>query len=559
MFDHLTLPSYAPIRSFVVKWLQESLLRGDLPRLLQPILDFILAPNTKRIGVVHAHLMRHTDKDAVADIWYNPDAARNGRRSMPDLDMDDLNIIAVSTENGNVAYQRLGTTSGNANANNTYNNNGSRSGEQRQRPQAMVVESAGSGVSGNCGGGFKQKKSPIRTIQKRIFGVSLGGSGGALAQQSGGKLNGDRNNSMSSASNFSVIINPLEAKHEHRVDGKEQGQEEVARSPYSCHGESDSIRVIRLHGGAEVEETERDDEVSEVLSSSAQSTGAVNYLVSGENAVERKPVLEDEADEYDRYEEKLGDEEEISVDEAGAVAADSSLLETNNSDDEESSWQQPQQTTVNGGERPGEDGRSSCDSMRVCSEGEGSGNRFVGDVNFIGDVMSEHDRTKNKKNYSLEAMNQKAPRERLAKEAALKKKDGKKQQRLSGGSKASSDSGSGKSSYRFSDPAVNCDGRNGLSEGMDELLLRNNINWEKSKRNVEILRENNKRRKFKFFDKIHPLHSHMLLYYGVYDTKRVLHCLRTLRNLLANEPRTFLCLTMTTSVADSNVKGLLIR
>lgn len=93
---------------------------------------------------------------------------------------------------------------------------------------------------------------------------------------------------------------------------------------------------------------------------------------------------------------------------------------------------------------------------------------------------------------------------------------------------------------------------------MDELLLRNNINWEKSKRNVEVLRENN-RRKLKFFDKIHPLHSHMLLFYGVYDTKRVLHCLRTLRNLLANEPRTFLCLTMTTSVADSNVKGLLIR
>lgn len=106
------------------------------------------------------------------------------------------------------------------------------------------------------------------------------------------------------------------------------------------------------------------------------------------------------------------------------------------------------------------------------------------------------------------------------------------------------------------------------------------INWTKtqetletSKKNVEILRQNAARDgnvKFlrrnlsqtdrkRHFDRLHPFHTHMLLYYGVYDTKQVLYTFQTLRNIIACDCRTFLCLSITTSVSSSPMKQFLVR
>lgn len=93
-----------------------------------------------------------------------------------------------------------------------------------------------------------------------------------------------------------------------------------------------------------------------------------------------------------------------------------------------------------------------------------------------------------------------------------------------------------------------------------------------SKKNVEILRQNaalegntkyfkrkisldNKRHS----ERIHPFHTHMLLYYGVYDTEQVLYAFQTLRNIIACDCRTFLCLSTTTSITNSPIKQLLVR
>lgn len=605
---------------------------------------------------MHAHLLRHnintvnngpTDPSqsttalaSVADIWYNPDATRNGRRSMPDLDPDDLNIIAVSTENGNVAYQRLASTSTNQSGKDDNGSTGKRGNNKNinaknnlhDRPTAISVNggsgslngSGGGGGSSSGGGGYKQKRSPIRTIQKKIFGGNLLHHGVTAASAAIGKSasaaavsRDGNNNSMSttnaiSNNNMSVIINPLEV-----VKNPQQQQQQTIQNQ-SQSPSVESIR-IKLHAGVgdledgvaehELEEEEEAPSGQPLLSSSAP-TGSVNFLVAPSSDDHQQ--LDPSSDGYEAAAE-LGDEdddegddleaeaeEECSVDkDVDEAMADMSLLDNhpatgggNHSDycgdydddgdeDEDSSWHQAGQNSGEGGSsgrRSGEDGRSSCDSMQICSESGAvtSSSRFVGDVNFIGDVMSEHDRTKNKKNYSLEGLKMKVGRrgkkkgsatvvkgQDLQREVKLdSSKTAKKQQqqqRLSGASKGSSDSGKSGNYLRYSDPTMSATKHTAADEeGMGELLSRSNINWEKSKRNVEILRENNKRR-LKYFDKIHPLHSHMLLYYGVYDTKRVLHCLRTLRNLLGNEPRTFLCLTMTTSVADSHVKALLIR
>lgn len=105
------------------------------------------------------------------------------------------------------------------------------------------------------------------------------------------------------------------------------------------------------------------------------------------------------------------------------------------------------------------------------------------------------------------------------------------------------------------------------------------ISWRKTQqtveasiKNAEILRQNAERdsnfirqnnmsltdRK-RHFDRLHPFHTHMLLYFGVYDTKQVLYSFQTLRNIIACDCRTFLCFSMTTSVPTTPVRQLLVR
>lgn len=96
--------------------------------------------------------------------------------------------------------------------------------------------------------------------------------------------------------------------------------------------------------------------------------------------------------------------------------------------------------------------------------------------------------------------------------------------------------------------------------------------FETSKKNVEILRQNaalssgqridasQTTERKRHFDRLHPFHTHMLLYCSVYDTKQVLYSFQTLRSIIACDCRTFLCLSITTSMSsNSPMKQLLVR
>lgn len=87
---------------------------------------------------------------------------------------------------------------------------------------------------------------------------------------------------------------------------------------------------------------------------------------------------------------------------------------------------------------------------------------------------------------------------------------------------------------------------------------------EKSKANVEIFKKNLDELEGGFFqpkiEKLHPFHTHILIYYSNYDTKQILYCLETLRNLLtAGNSKLLMCLSINTSVAETQLKHLLIR
>lgn len=58
---------------------------------------------------------------------------------------------------------------------------------------------------------------------------------------------------------------------------------------------------------------------------------------------------------------------------------------------------------------------------------------------------------------------------------------------------------------------------------------------------------------------VHNLHSHMLLYCGVYDSKRTLYALRILRNELLTNTRMFLCSAATTGVASNSRSSTLLN
>ncbi|KYQ56351.1 Protein dopey-1 like protein [Trachymyrmex zeteki] len=58
---------------------------------------------------------------------------------------------------------------------------------------------------------------------------------------------------------------------------------------------------------------------------------------------------------------------------------------------------------------------------------------------------------------------------------------------------------------------------------------------------------------------VHNLHSHMLLYCGVYDSARTLYALRTLRNELLTNTRMFLCCAATTGVANATKNTVLLN
>lgn len=87
---------------------------------------------------------------------------------------------------------------------------------------------------------------------------------------------------------------------------------------------------------------------------------------------------------------------------------------------------------------------------------------------------------------------------------------------------------------------------------------------EKGKANVEIFKKNLDDQEGGFFqpkiEKLHPFHTHILLYYSNYDTKQILYSLETLRNLItAGNSKLFMCLTINTSVTETQLKHLLIR
>lgn len=158
MLDKLSLPYHNSVRIFTTKFLQESFIRNDLPRLLRPLLKIILAQNTKKISVVHAHSLKKVE--------LNEMSAERGTEDDEEVILGK-DIYAVQSEDGNVSYSyHMNTPPG-------------------------------------------KTRSPIRSLQKKFFGVTIRSKNKAtpnytISNKSTTPVT-DNN-----SSNISLIINPLD-------------------------------------------------------------------------------------------------------------------------------------------------------------------------------------------------------------------------------------------------------------------------------------------------------------------------------------------------------------
>lgn len=97
MLDNLQLPESCPLKLQAQSWLLHSLLRGDISRLLDPLLLMLLDPVTARMSVLHVNI-EHSNTVltcAVKD-------AENGDNS--DEISATAKIYAISSVDGNVIY-----------------------------------------------------------------------------------------------------------------------------------------------------------------------------------------------------------------------------------------------------------------------------------------------------------------------------------------------------------------------------------------------------------------------------------------------------------------------
>ncbi|XP_062534324.1 protein dopey-1 homolog isoform X2 [Armigeres subalbatus] len=407
ILDVLTLPSNLSMQVTVSKWLQEALVRGDMGRILKPLLKILLNESTKRMSIIYTK--RYKQDNDTGSEW-EKDLVADGDSFL------DKECFAVSSEDGCIRYHMDNVLS--------------------------------------------KKRSPIRTIQKKIFGVSIGSK--ANSSQVSNYITSDSSKEVAATAatddNFtkiSFIINPLEKE----LNGK---------SPKALRNRSNSMGLI-------------DCEPSAVESGSLP------------NGIDKKEFHRstsdiDEASDGD-FERKKGRLSEGSYSRSTTAA-----------------------------------GFYDTETIK-----RASGGMSMDDEGFVS-TLSE--RTLN---YSLTS-NASSSITATGNDAEIVFGTGPGDPPATASETPSSGSVFGGDSQRSS------------SNSKDSAKARDGE-----------LFGFGRRKNWRNLSKLYPFHTHFLIYESIFNTKQILYTLETLKNILVNDNRFFLCLSVTTSVSSSQIRNLLVR
>ncbi|XP_030561044.1 protein dopey-1 homolog [Drosophila novamexicana] len=528
VLDTLALPHYMSERTFVTNWLQASLLRGDLARLTKPLYKILLSASSKRVGIVHMQQLYRESAET--------EQACDEDHQAPAFERD---VYAISSEQGNVKYHHM---------------------------EAASSTAGGVGTSG-------KKKSPIRHLPKKIFGVTLSGKTNKTSNFVSDKTP-LASEALQDINTIGLIINPLENAHD-----------------FDDETDLEEPRIELVHNaGKDAPQTPLEQKLASAMDESEPT--------QLQTAPEPEPSLHFDQDITDHSE-------------SSDFESDSELRETSIEKE---------------------------DSLTISSSGAGGGGddvkRFVGDCERVTEALTQHERIKSRKMYRLtrektpggsslnepeeqapapenehalpadEYFSEAAVGKKLAKELRKRKKllTSNEKKRLSCISKTSTDSNNSNLAEQLYTEVAATHSEEEAELG-NEVNTQNTINvedkrrslsletsklqpdWqktlEKSKQNVEILRQNaaaaaaaeeqlSIRSSTKSnsslgigtsrqTDAANLYHNHLLLYLAIYDTRQTLYALQTLRNIICCDKRTFLCLSITTSFSSGSLKQLLIR
>ncbi|CAD7014106.1 protein dopey-1 homolog [Ceratitis capitata] len=623
VLDTLALPQYMSVRTGVTKWLQSALLRGDLARLIKPLYKILLGPQTKRISIMHLHLLEQEHGEEGAGQLKANDKQQGGAQGDNSLERD---VYAISSEYGNIKYH-MDTTS-------------------------------------------NKKRSPIRSFHKKIFGVTLSSknktsnflSDKAPAQAIAATETPD--------STIGLIVNPLDNSPD--FDDAEDNETECEMLETTSKSDVHSITKIteaindkvevpqQLEDDVAEEEDDDKDELeahdfehdytddsessmfdseSENRETSVEKDDSLTISSSAGAVANGTPAtvggnLKRFVGDCERVTEMLSQHERTKNRKTYRLTrektpGDSSLASVTSTTDEQSSLGlHGQHDILNDSAHAADEYFSATtvvndDTIPKEAETQISHSAPVDTPKEL-KHNDEASKLKQRRGHGISKLHKKKHT------AGKKSPGGSDKKRMSCISKTSTDSNNSYSglggSQSLQEEPITC---NSLQSDDDEedlyesrsqsnsLTTASTINvedkrralsletsqkpnsqkteWpltqetlEKSKQNLQILRQNaaaqqhqqngdtgSKRSSMKSgnssisacdtaarlaTDQMPSYYQHMLIYAsGAYDTKQTLYAFQTLRNIITCDTRTFLCLSITTSVASGTLKQLLIR
>ncbi|XP_058838308.1 protein dopey-1 homolog isoform X2 [Topomyia yanbarensis] len=438
VLDTLTLPDNLSIQIFVSKWLQEALVRGDMGRILKPLLKILLNESTKRMSIVYTKRYRQ-DNDTGSE--WEKDLVADGDTFL------DKECFAVSSEDGYIRYHMDNVLS--------------------------------------------KKRSPIRTIQKKIFGVSILSK--SNSNQVSNYITNDSSKEVATGaaaagddySKISLIINPLESELNGKTSpGREMRNRSNSTGLIECE-QSVGLETGSLPNGVDKKEFHR-------------STSDIDESSDGD--FERKK---------------------------GRLSGGSYSRSTTATD--------------------------FYDSETI--------KRYIEDGPIVDFVSKSGDRFKNRKTYLISSSGA-----RLADDEGFVSSISDRNLNYSFISSSSSATVTGNDAGIVFELGPDEPTVPGTSEtpssgsafgGGSQRSSSTSKDSSKSKDNEPF--SLGRRKSWRHSSKLHPFQSHFLIYESIFNTKQILYTLETLKNILANDSRFFLCLSVTTSVSSSQIRTLLIR
>ncbi|XP_043067031.1 protein DOP1 homolog [Drosophila bipectinata] len=491
VLDTLALPHYMSERTFVTNWLQASLLRGDLARLTKPLYKILLSANSKRVGIVHMQqLYREADHE-----------------SAPVFERD---VYAISSEQGNVKYHHMETTS-----------------------------------SG-------KKKSPIRNFPKKIFGVTL----------SGGKANKVSNfvsdkaavaaEASQDVNTIGLIINPLENAND--FDDETDMEEPRIEVPHketpleqklaSAMDESEQLSPEKPEQAAQEDQSQHFDQD---ITDNSESSDFESDSEMRETSLEKEDSL------------TVSSSAGVSDDVKRFVGACERVTEALTQHEKIKSRKTYRLTRE---KTPGEVSLNSLESK----DQEQAVPDLQADV-LPADEYFGHDKKVGKRKKLLNA----ADKKRLScisktstdsNISGSHAENAEQEEETEAGTESTINVEDKRRNLSLETSKLQPDMQKTLEKGKQNVeILRQNAAAAAAAAAAE--EQSSLRSSVKsgasLTEAAHLYHNHLLLYLAIYDTRQTLYALQTLRNIICCDRRTFLCLSITTSFSSASLKQLLVR